>query len=332
MDRGDTIIEQRIASRVLVFAVDDAYFGLHLDWIEAVVPRSGLVLHSIKTSGGEVQPFLVHNGEPAFPVELRALLGLPAADVAERSAALFVRSGPYLLALQVDGCVGVQEIDLATQPPIPTSLIGDGGIPVGHLVDLDGSVVVVLDPSRLVDGALRDRLAPALREALQYQERARDIAALWHEIASNPSSGALRKYARLCRRNGRHKEARAARAVLRYLTPGAAVPSNGSDDALLGELIQLAEQQCSARIVVLAPDGVEVGTVHLDSGRVVGASHERERGLPALGVLLAMRDVQCRLSSGPNADRGDHLTGNTVALAIEALAARNGERRPRPVR
>src|SRR6185436_3060320 len=117
---------------------DDALLGLHLDWVEAVYAHATTERHMVKV-GGNPQPFLLHRGEPAFLIEPRSLFQLPTdADAIERSASLVMRAGSHLLAIGIDLCIGVEELDLKLCPPIPTALTGDGGVPVGQLVDLNG--------------------------------------------------------------------------------------------------------------------------------------------------------------------------------------------------
>lgn len=324
----------RAASKVLVFAVDDAYLGVHLDWVEAVYPHATIERHRIKV-GGQPQPFLLHRGEPAFVVEPRSLFRLPsAADAIDRGASLVLRAGSHLLALGIDVCVGVEELDLKACPPVPTALAGDGGVPVGQLVDLHGRIVIVLDPNRLIDGGGREQLARAHHAAAEYLKREEQLATLWAEVRSAPTAANLRRYGRLCSRNGRPKTARIVRSIGKVLADadGAAANGNGSaEPALAGDLAtvltRLWRLARTGEVVVEGADGGERGRVALAGGRMVDAVSSRSHGGQALSDLLSQRDVHLRFAEG--GEEGDAATRfalGTVASLIEATARCHGER------
>src|ERR1051325_5548481 len=121
-------------ARVFAFSIDDGFFGIQLDWVEAVYPRDRVAVHTAKSRGGAAQAFIVHRDGAALTVDLRDLFDLSQVlGATQRSAYLVVRSGHVPLALQVDSCLGIQEIDFDTQMPIPSGLMRDGGLCVGHL-------------------------------------------------------------------------------------------------------------------------------------------------------------------------------------------------------
>ncbi len=332
MSYGEAGLEAREAPRVLLFSIDDAFFGLHLDWVEAVYPREAAPLNTVKLAGGGAQEFLLHRGEPAFRVELRDACELSSpGDRVARPAVLVVRSGNHLLALEIDACIGVRDLALHAQTPIPTRLVRDGGMPFGHLVELDGNIVVVVDPSRILDGAAREVLAGAVREAGAFQERARSIEALWSEIRREASLASLRKYARLCSRNGQSRRARAARLLVKHWhEAGDGASSNGTerahDPTLIAELVRLSLARRSCMLVLEGADGAVAGVLVFRDGRLISASCGPARGLPALAQLLAMRDLRHRTSEAPGAWVQEQMTDDTPASAIDALASRDAER------
>lgn len=327
---------KRAGSKVLVFAVDDALLGLHLDWVEAVYPHATTERHVVKV-GGEPQPFLLHRGEPAFLIEPRALFQLPSDDAVERSASLVMRAGSHLFAIGIDLCIGVEELDLKLCPPIPTALTGDGGVPVGQLVDLHGRLVVVLDPNRLVDGARRESVARASREAADYLKREEQMARLWPEIRDQATVSNLRRFGGLCRRNGRPKTARVIRAIGKVFAEPEDIASNGNGNGtgeaghegdLVSVLTRLARQARSGEVFVLGAENQEHGRLTLVGGHLVDAVSSRAQGMQALSELLSRRDAQPRFVAGEHrtdvASRFAEST--TVASLIEAAALCHGER------
>ncbi len=334
MERRDATTAGRSgASRVLVFAVDDVFFSLQLDWVEAVCPRAAVALREVKVAG-RPQRFFVYRGEPAFPVELRTVFDVPSGGRrVERGAYLIVRSGSYLLALQIDACVGVQEIDLSSTVPIPSKLVGDGGVPVGHLVEAGEEILVVLDPHRLAGGVARDHLALALRAAKEFQEREQAIEELWTAICSAPSVSDVRKYARLCRRNGHGKMARAARVILKHMTDCTAetVSANGggggaADQMLIGTLVRFACARRTGEIAIEA-GGADVGRVVLASGQVLAASCGGATGRDALVRLLALPETRPHIIEGSSETGCEVIADSAIAFLIDALASGAGERR-----
>ncbi|MGH7787828.1 MAG: chemotaxis protein CheW, partial [Candidatus Binatia bacterium] len=170
------------AAKLLVVSIDDGLFGCHLDWVEAVYQET-LPAQLMRHGGGRARPFVVHGGAAAAVVDLRELLGLEAAlGRVRRPGHLLVRSGTGLLALPIDACAGVRELDLSGHTPLPTRVLRDGGLPLGHLIEFDGRILTVLDPNRLLDDALRAELAPLQAKAQTLLERQARAAVLWEEI------------------------------------------------------------------------------------------------------------------------------------------------------
>src|SRR5512139_44203 len=131
-------------ARVLVCSVDRGLFGIQAGWVEAVYPTASTPVHSTRTDAGQRQPFIVHRHEPALIVDLRRAIGLDVVlGEATRDAFLVLRSGPALLALPLDHCVGIRTLDLGERLPVPSAVQRDGGLPIGHLVELDGRMLVV---------------------------------------------------------------------------------------------------------------------------------------------------------------------------------------------
>lgn len=321
------------AGRVLVFSSDDASFALQLDWVQAVYARDSVAIHTAKARGGRSQPFLLHAGEPALVVDLREAFGLSGllGDKA-RSAFLVVRSGSFLVALQVDAVLGVRDLDLHGQTAVPSALIRDAGLCVGHLVEQDGGVLAVLDPNCLVDSGLREILEPVNREARAFVDRQVKVDALWREICNAPSSGALRTYSRLLKRVGRSKAAAASRTVLKFLEAleGAGSPAADSfSEKVVRDLVRAAEDKKTGQYTFGQADGGGDGRIFLESGRIVDAYFQSDWGRRALKRILELRDAGYSFSAEAAAGRPVRITESTVASLVSALESISEERRGR---
>ncbi|GBD26590.1 hypothetical protein HRbin30_01922 [bacterium HR30] len=295
-------ITQTLVSRVLVFRVDDGKFCVHADWVEAIYPRREVALHTLKGADGSTQQFLLHRGQPAWVVDLRQAFGVD--DVlgsTERPAFAVIRSGSALLAVRVDELTGVRELDLAERSPVATALVRDGGHPVGHLVEIDGELHVLLDPNRILSNSLHDALDPLLEDALAFRDRQARLQRLIPDLRRECTVAGLKAYARLTRRNGMARAAAAAKTVLNLLEQaprfnGGVEGSLGSDK-LLRDLLALATSRQSGRIQVETPQGA--GSIALDTGAIVDAEFGQDRGREALKELLAQREGRYRFD--PNA-------------------------------
>jgi hypothetical protein len=316
------------AARVLVFSVDDGLFSVHLDWVEAVYPRAAVAVHSLKAEGGRSRAFLFHGDEPAPVVDLREAFDLQdTLGTAARGDFLVVRSGSILLALPVDGCVGVRDLDLRTQIPVPTRLQRDGGLPVGHIVELDGKMMVVLDPNRLLEGGAREVLVSLYRKGQLFRERQLKTESVWAEICHHPTVANVRAYARLCGRTGRARTASVAREVLKAM---AASPNDGEAQApLLAEIIRRARERQSGELAVTLEGDAEPGSLIMSAGRIVDALHGGERGQAAVKRLLAGRPLSSEWRDVDTSAATERITESTVAVAITMLDALAGERRGR---
>jgi hypothetical protein len=318
-------------ARVLVCAIDRGLFGIQAGWVEAVYPTAATAVHTTRTDGGQRQPFLVHRDEPALIVDLRRALGLDGVlGAATRDAYLVVRSAASLLAVPVDHCVGIRTLALSERAPVPSAVQRDGGLPIGHLLELDGRILAVLDPARLLDPAHRDEILSARRRAAAICQRQHKLTALWEEIRRQPTATALRTYASLCARSGRARAAAGARAVLAAL-PTAPAASNGGDpaddrQALLRLLLRLAADRRSGT-VRCSRDGVGAA-LEIVAGRLVALRAGNEHGRNALAHLLAgaCRDVTFT-EGGVSAGRG--TPDSTAAAVIAAFEARPAQRRKR---
>lgn len=354
-------------ARVLVFTVDDGLFALPIDWVEAMLPRASVALHGVRDEAGRQQSFCLHGGEPAMLVDLRDAFGLSdLLGATARREVLVVRSPSFLVALPVDACVGIRDLDVEERPLVPSSLLRDGGFPVGHLVALDGKPAVILDPSHLLGAQARDALAPLVQRAQAFSERERRLEALWAEICEQPSDSLVRTYARLCSRNGRTRSASAARVVLRHLTgggrlgdlgprplPAGAAPGAWESDVpgdveattaalvesqvppaerFLRELICLAGERACGELIVPQGDGAEESRVRLLDGRVAQAHHRGERGRAAFKHLLASQPEHFYFVETGADPAETRSLESTPALIIDTLDALAGERRGRRVR
>jgi len=311
-------------TRVLVFGVDDGNFCMHLDWIEAVYPRDEVTLHSIKAPNGSHRTFLLHR---AF--ELNDFLG-----ATERGAFLVVPAGALLLALQVDACLGVRDLDLRTKVPVPSSLLRDGGLCVGHLVELDGKLHGLLEPNRILSSALREQLEPFAKEALAFRDRERKLRTLIEQLRQQPTTAALKNYGRLSRRNGRTRTANATRLVLKALqdsesvTAAAQIAGDLEAETLLRDLVALAAARCTGTLEIQLP-GDTTATALFDEGRMVDCTLAREWGQVALKHILTAREGFYRFAAGELPSHRACFDDATAWLLIEALEQLSEERRGR---
>ena len=319
------------AARVLVFSVDDALFCLHVDWVEAVYPGPTVRVHALRSRIGQAQRFLAHAGNPALIIDLREVFDLRAAvGVPQRAAYLVVHSGSIALALAVDACLGVRELDLHAQTPVSSAVVRDGGFPVAHLVHLDGKMLAVLDPSHLLDGAARGQLAGMQHRAERFLARQAKLDALWSEICAQPTVGSVQAFARLCARNGRARAAAAARLVLKHLTGANGDREGASElDRFIGTLVQLSLARRDGELVITPATGTTGQKVVFAGGRVVDARAGSAHGTVAFHRLLAARPSEYHfVDTAPGAQAGP-IQDSTAALAIAALEALGAERRAR---
>lgn len=314
------------SARVLAFSVDDALFSIHLDWAQAVHPAESTAVHSVKDKRGGSHRFLVDRGEPAFVVDLREVFGLgEILGATQRAAYVVVRCGSYRLALQVDSIEGIRYLEL--DAPVPSMLVRDGGVCVANLVEHEGGILIVLDPNRLLDGAMRDALEPAVRAARALIAREEKIQQLWAEIRRSGDVNEVRAYARLCRRNGRSKSAAAARTLLKFLEGSAAAPESAAE-RIICELVRLCADEVDGALVCELREGGS-GRVFLAGGRIVGAELEPDYGLRALRRLLDLREVHCQFVDDPAGAHSQQMNDSSAAVLISALESSTDGRRAR---
>jgi hypothetical protein len=329
---GSAAFEQplRTAEKVLVVSIDDGLFGCHLGWVEAVYQGNAPRLHGVRTGTGVTRRFVLHQGDAAAVVDLRELLGLhELLGETRRSGYLLVRSGTALLALPIDACVGVRDIDLGGRAPIPTRVVRDGGVPLGHLLELDGRLLTVLDPSRLLDGELRDALMPLQARARAYQARQAKIDALWEGIRRDANPEQVRAFARLCRRSGRGRAAGAAQRVLQHMEHNGTAPDGDVVDAvdrLLCELVRRQRERSNGALHLEARDGAPGGAILLTDGQVINATCDGSVGRAAFARLLATGARATRFAEGAASSGPPRITDGTIALSIAALETLSGER------
>ena len=322
-------------ARVLVFGVDDGNFCMHLDWIEAVYRRDEVTLHSIKAPSGAHRSFLLHRDRPAFAIDLREAFDLSTVlGATERAAFLVIPAGAMLLALQVDACLGVRDLDLRTKVPVPSSLLRDGGLSVGHLVEFDGKLHGLLEPSRILSAALREQLEPFAKEAQAFRERESKLQTLAEQLRQQPTAAALKTYGRLSRRNGHQRPANAVRLVLKALqeAESTSADANVAGDleagTLVRDLIALAGSRRSGTVEIQLPSDATANVV-FDNGRLIDAAVSGEWGQGALKqILLAREGLYHFVSSELSAPRTCFSDATAWSL-LDALAQLSEERRPR---
>lgn len=326
-------------SRVLVFTVDDGCLCLDLEWVEAVYQRGDVPVHAIKDRNGGSRSFLIHRGEPALVVDLREaldlheLLGSP-----DRAALMVVRSGSLRLAVQVDALMGVKDLDLRTKTPVPTGLLRDGGLCVGHLVELDGRLHTLLEPSRILSSTLRERLELFSREAQAFRDRENKLSALVADLRHEPTTAEVKAYARLARRNGRTRVAAAARTILKALQENeqqvngsAPLAGDLAGDTLVRDLVSLAGARQTGELLVEA-SGNEMGRVFFDAGRIADACMDGEWGRDAFKCILGSPTGLYRFVPSDTPIHPQRIEDATLWLLIETLEQLTGERRGRHAR
>jgi chemotaxis signal transduction protein len=338
------IVEATRPRRVLVFAVDDGCFCLDLDWVEAVYQRDDTPLHQAKDALGTVRGFLIHRGQPALVVDLREALDLnQILGLSERAAFLVVRVGSFLIALQVDACVGVRSLDLGTQVPVPTNLLRDGGLCVGHLVDLDGKLHTLLEPSRILSSTLREGLEPFLKEALGFCDRQNKLAGLVPELQREPTVASLKTYARLSRRNGWIRTATAARLVLKAVLEseqhanGSAVTAGElAAGTLLRDLVGLSAARQTGEVRMHLPNTGST-TLFFDAGRIADAHFTDASGVDEWGPgackrILAARQGSYGFVPSDVPIQPQRIEDATLWLLVETIEHLSEERRVRRAR
>jgi len=268
------------------------------------------------------KPFIVFQGAPALVAELRSIVGLEALQ-ARRDQFALVRCGHLLVAVPIDACIGIRTIDLERQMPVPSRIVRDGGMPIGHILEIDGRMAMVLDPARLVDAHARSLWATAVRRADALKRRQAKMESLWSEIRTVPSATAIRTYASLCSRAGRAGTAAAARAVLSCWSNGESsqgeAPANTENRApLVRLLLQLAEERRTGQLVVDG-NGAGDGNVELLEGRVVNVQHANRHGRAALTQLLGVTWHGSHFHDQPLSGSDVGTITSSVATLIEAL-------------
>lgn len=322
-------------ARVLVFHVDDAKFCLHLDWVEAIYPRKEVSLHTLKAAGGGVQLFLIHRGQPAWVVDLRQAFGLEGVlEPASRPSFAVIRCGSALVALQVDECVGVRDLDLAERLPVPAALLRDGGNPVGHLVELDNQIHILLEPNRILNAQLRDALDPLLPEALAFRDRQIRLDRLLPEVKQRPNAANLRVFARLAKRNGHARLANAVQRLLKIMDSGPHYNGGLQGDVAAGTLVRdlltLAGAEESGQVEITGT--AKPAALIFDQGRLVDATFGSERGKPAVKEIVALREGSYTFHKDRPSTSMSRIHEATAWVLIEAIEQLIEERRGRHLR
>ncbi len=323
--------------RVLEFTVDEGAYAIHLHSVIAISQREVTPTYSLSGRTRRVRRFLIHRGEPALVVSLRLALGFDGNEP-PRDGYLVLRSGPLLIAVPIDASVGLDALDFGSRAPLASAVVRDGGLPIGHLIEIEARPVVLLDPNRLLDHELRAEATTAAQSAVRFIKRQERIAELWSEIAAMPAVPAVQHFGRLCRRNGRPKAAAAVRHVLRHLEPGAASGEGpGSqdgvfDDRLLGEVLALAGARRTGELIIDTGNGAGLGSLMLRDGQLVAATVGGDWGEPALRRLLALGASEsefAEVAAPEGAPQFAHSTVASMLSALEQLAAEPRLRRGR---
>ena len=332
--------ESTRSTRVLVFAVDDGALCVDIDRVDTVYARSETRLHTLKDADALSCSFLIHRGEPALIVDLREALGLSEIlGLTDRAAFIVMQAGSFPLALAADACVGIRDLDLRTKTPVPSALQRDGGVSVGHLIELDGKVHTLLEPSRILSSAQRQRLNPFLQEARAFCEREEEINALTLKLKAETVFSDLKAYARLTRRNGRTRAAAAARLVLKAAQDGdhnaaydsSAVSGDLAADTLLRDLVALSVARQTGEVQLTLPGG---GTAALSfaAGRIADAQIADALGRAAVRQILAQHDGAYRFVASDVPVHPHRIQDAAPWLLVETIEQMAAARRNRHAR
>ncbi len=236
--------------------------------------------------------------------------------------------------MQVDACVGVRDLDLSSRVPVPASLLRDGGFPVGHLVEIDGRIHVLLEPSRIPSNTLRDALDPLLESALAFRDRQEKLVSLAAELRHRPTLGGLKAFGRLCRRNGQTRTAAAVRTVVRTLETdhqsNDPVQGELGTEALLRDLIALASMERTGELQFQIESGA--ASIYFDRGRIADAVVSGEWGREALKEILANREGLYEFIAQTEPVKPQRLDTATLWTLMECLEQLAEERRARHLR
>jgi len=319
-------VESIPATRVLVFAADDGPLCVDINRVDSVCTRSDVQLHTLKTGDAVGRTFLIERGEPALVVDIREALGLTEIlGVTDRAAFVVMRAGSLPLALAVDACIGVRDLDLQAKAPVPTALQRDGGFSVGHLIELEGTIHTLLEPSRILSGTLRARLDPLLEEARAFCEREKELASLAQRLRADGPLADLRSYARLARRNGRTRAAAAARAVLKmaqeaeqHVREGDPIAADHPTETLLRDLLALSSSHQTGELL-LGPPGCDTNAIFFVSGRIADARTAGLVGRAAFKEIVTLHDGPYRFRPSDVPIRPQRIEGATLWLLVETL-------------
>lgn len=327
------------STRVLLFAVDDGSLCVDIDRVDTIYARNEARLHTLKDADGLSCSFLIHRGEPALIVDLREAFGLSEIlGLTERAAFILMQAGSFPLALAADACVGIRDLDLRAKTPIPSALQRDGGVSVGHLVELDGEVHTLLEPSRILSSALRQRLNPFLQEARAFCEREAEITALTLKLKAETGLSDLKAYARLARRNSRTRAAAAARVVLKaaqdadqHAYDRGAVSGELAADTLLRDLLTLSVARQTGEVQVTLPGG---GTAVLSfaAGRIADAQIAGALGRAAVREILAQHNGAYRFIASGVPVHPQRIQDSAPWLLVETIEQMAEARRSRHAR
>ena len=331
--------ESNRSTRVLAFAVDDASLCVDIDRVDTVYTRSEARLHTLKATGALSRNFLIHRGEPALIVDLREAFGLSEIlGLTDRAVFIVMRAGSFPLALAADACVGIRDLDLRTKTPVPSALQRDGGVSVGHLVELDGGVHTLLEPSRILSSALRQRLNPFLQEARAFCEREEEITALTLKLKADTVFSDLKAFARLTRRNGRTRAAAAARQVLKAAQDGDqqahnsdAVSGELAADTLLRDLLVLSVARQTGEVQLTLPGG-DTAALFFAAGRIADAQIAGALGRAAVREIIALHNGAYRFVASDVPVHPQRIQDAAPWLLVEAIEQMAEARRSRHAR
>ena len=98
-----------------------------------------------------------HGAETELPGEVRTWSGIAGLEATSgggsTTATVSLHSTAGIAGLAIEKCVGVREVSLRENTPIPTQLVDGSGSPLCHLLLLDGQPHFLLEPRALLETA-----------------------------------------------------------------------------------------------------------------------------------------------------------------------------------
>ncbi len=137
-------------TELLVFEIGSAAFAVPVGRLVEAVRAEGMV--AVPCSPPQIAGALTHRQEVVSVLDMRRLLGIPAATDAKPGWALVLRPNSSQQAILADSVVGIRRVNLARLPPVSAE-DGDTRI-IAESVMLDGRPVAIVNTECPAFGAV----------------------------------------------------------------------------------------------------------------------------------------------------------------------------------